>query len=111
MGDRLIGRTQDFDSCYRGSSPCPPANTMDHMMKDRTAEYLEMEYMMEDLTARLHLAKVNESFTVYRYDNGWMIEIGGKDSNDDWKTQKIICNSENELIGMIKLYNMSERSD
>ncbi len=80
-------------------------------MKDVTAEYLEMEYMMEDLTARLRLAKVNESVIINRYDNGWMVEIGGKDSNDDWKTQKIICNSENELIGLIKLYNQTERSD
>ena len=25
LGDRLIGRTRDFDSRYRGSSPCLPA--------------------------------------------------------------------------------------
>ena len=28
------------------------------------------------------LKKVNENVTVYRYDNGWMVEIGGKDKND-----------------------------
>jgi hypothetical protein len=48
------------------------------------------------------LAKVNESFTVYRYDNGFMIEVSGKDHNDDWKTSKLLCSTEEELIELIK---------
>lgn len=47
------------------------------------------------------LAKVNESFTINRYDNGFMVEISGKDHNDDWKTCKIICNTKEELLGVI----------
>jgi len=35
------------------------------------------------------LAKVNESFTVYRYDNGFMIEVSGRDRNNYYKTTKI----------------------
>ncbi len=35
------------------------------------------------------LAKVNESFTVYRYDNGFMIEVGGRDKENDWKNHKV----------------------
>ena len=48
------------------------------------------------------LAKVNESFTVYRYDNGFMIEIGGRDNENDWKTSKILCTTEDELFAVIK---------
>lgn len=48
------------------------------------------------------LAKVNESFTVNRYDNGFMIEVGGRDDDNDWKNCKILCASEQELFEVIK---------
>lgn len=48
------------------------------------------------------LTKVNESFTVYRYDNGFMIEVGGRDKNNDYKAAKIMCSSEAELFETIK---------
>ena len=48
------------------------------------------------------LSKVNESFTVYRYDNGFMIEVGGRDKENDWKTCKIMCATEAELFEVIK---------
>lgn len=54
------------------------------------------------------LATVSESINVYRYDNGWMVEIGGKDTKDDWKTAKIMCATEEEMIQLIKEYNSME---
>jgi hypothetical protein len=54
------------------------------------------------------LAKVNESITVNRYDNGWMAEIGGRDKKEEWKTSKIMCNTEEELIAVIKEWNTME---
>jgi hypothetical protein len=48
------------------------------------------------------LAKVNESFTVNRYDNGFMIEVGGRDKENDWKTAKVMCATEAELFEVIK---------
>lgn len=48
------------------------------------------------------LTKVNESFTVYRYDNGFMIEVGGRDKANDWKNAKIMCTSEDDLLTVIK---------
>lgn len=48
------------------------------------------------------LAKVNESFTIYRYDNGFMIEVGGRDKESDWKTCKIMCTTEEELFEVVK---------
>lgn len=60
---------------------------------------------MEKLTK---LVKVNDSFSVYRYDNGWMLEVSGNDKKDDWKTAKVMCNTEEELFALIKEYNQME---
>lgn len=54
------------------------------------------------------LAKVNDSFSVNRYDNGWMVEVSGQDKKDDWKTAKIMCNTEDDLVSLIKEYNSME---
>lgn len=54
------------------------------------------------------LAKVNESITINRYDNGWMIEVGGRDAENDWKTAKILCNTEEEMISVVKEWNTME---
>ena len=51
------------------------------------------------------LVKVNESITLNRYDNGWMIEIGGRDKKEEWKTTKTLCNTEEEVIALVKEWN------
>jgi hypothetical protein len=48
------------------------------------------------------LTKVNESFTINRYDNGFMIEVGGRDDDNEWKNCKIMCSTDAELIEVIK---------
>lgn len=48
------------------------------------------------------VAKVNDNFSVYMYDNGFMFEVSGRDSNDDWVTAKILCNDLNSLVDLIK---------
>jgi hypothetical protein len=57
------------------------------------------------------LKKVNESITVNRYDNGWMVEVSGKDKNDDWKTAKVMCNTEEELLAVVKEWNTMDLND
>lgn len=57
------------------------------------------------------LVKVNESISVNRYDNGWMVEVGGRDKKDDWKTAKIMCNTEEELVALIKEWNTMDLND
>jgi hypothetical protein len=54
------------------------------------------------------LAKVNESITVNRYDNAWMVEVSGRDQDQDWKTVKTVCNTEAELVALIKEWNATE---
>jgi hypothetical protein len=51
------------------------------------------------------LTKVNESVTINRYDNGWMVEVGGRDSDNEWKNCKIVCNTEAEVLDVVKEYN------
>ena len=51
------------------------------------------------------LARVNESISVNRYDNGWMVEVSGRDDDSDWKTAKILCNTEEEMIAVIQEWN------
>ena len=51
------------------------------------------------------LAKVSESITVYRYDNGWMFELGGRDEDGDWKTVKTLCLSEDDVIALFREWN------
>ena len=54
------------------------------------------------------LEKVNENLSVYRYDNGWMVEVGGRDNDNDWKTCKILCNTEEEMLDVIKEWDLME---
>lgn len=43
------------------------------------------------------LAKVNESVNVYFYDNAYMVEVSGRDSNDDWASVKLVCRDLSEV--------------
>jgi glycine cleavage system H lipoate-binding protein len=54
------------------------------------------------------LLKVNEAITINRYDNGWMVEIGGRNKKEEWATTKTLCNTEDELLSLIKEYNGME---
>ena len=60
------------------------------------------------MTKLSKLTKVSESITIYRYDNGWMVEVGGRNKKEDWTNTKTLCNTEEELIQLIKEYNSME---
>ena len=47
------------------------------------------------------LAKCGDSLTVNMYDNGFMVEVSGRNSDDDWKTAKIMCQTLDEVYGVI----------
>jgi hypothetical protein len=51
------------------------------------------------------LAKVSETITINRYDNGWMVEVGGRTKKEDWANTKTLCNTEDDVIALIKEYN------
>jgi hypothetical protein len=48
------------------------------------------------------LDKVNDSYTVNMYDNGFMIEISGRDHLGEWASTKIVANTVDELIVLIQ---------
>lgn len=50
------------------------------------------------------LSTVNDSFTINRFDNGFMVEVSGRDANEDWKTVKIVAEGEAALFALIKEY-------
>jgi hypothetical protein len=47
------------------------------------------------------LSKVNESITINRYDNGFMVEVSGRDDESDWKTAKVLCSTPEEMVAVI----------
>ena len=52
------------------------------------------------------LSRVNESITINRYDNAWMVEISGSNKlAGDWIVTKTVCNTELELVALIKEWN------
>jgi hypothetical protein len=54
------------------------------------------------------LSKVNESITINRYDNGFMVEVSGRDSESDWKTAKVLCSTEEEMIAVVQEWTLME---
>ena len=56
------------------------------------------------------LVKVNDSFTVYMYDNGFMVEIAGHNQKEDWANAKIVCTSMADLVELIQEASELERS-
>ena len=47
------------------------------------------------------LAKCGDSLTVNMYDNGYMVEVSGQDSDNDWKTAKIMCQTLDQVYAVI----------
>lgn len=57
------------------------------------------------------LRKVNDTYTISMYDNGYVFEISGKNASDDWKSVKIVVNSIKELIQLVEEACSLERDD
>lgn len=39
------------------------------------------------------IKKRDEDFRIYTYDNGYLIEVGGRNEEDDWVTAKVFVES------------------
>lgn len=55
------------------------------------------------------LKKVNESMTLHFYDNGYMVEVSGRNKNDDYTNAKILCNTLAEVVELINEADVMER--
>ena len=45
--------------------------------------------------------KRDEDFRIYTYDNGYLIEVGGRNDEDDWVTAKVFVESIEEVQNVI----------
>ena len=48
------------------------------------------------------LVKVNDNFTVHMYDNGFMVEAGGRNKKGDYVNAKILCNNLDEVVLLVR---------
>jgi hypothetical protein len=48
------------------------------------------------------LKEISESITYYRYSNGYMVELDGRDQEDDYKTIKLICSTLDEVFSILR---------
>lgn len=47
------------------------------------------------------LKKINRSVTINLYDNGYMVEVDGRDFDDDYTDVKIVCLSLQEINDIV----------
>jgi hypothetical protein len=48
------------------------------------------------------LTKVGECVNVYFYDNAYMVEVNGRNSDDDWANVKLVCRDLNEVQTLLE---------
>lgn len=53
-------------------------------------------------TLKEKIVKSDETIQVHMYDNGYMVEVGGRNHNDEWATAKICCSTLDEVIAVVK---------
>jgi len=71
----------------------------------------EYEFLTKEETAMANkpvnrlsdkLVKVNENFTINMYDNGFMIEAGGRNKKSDYVNAKIMCSTVDEVLALVR---------
>ena len=55
------------------------------------------------------LTKVSECVNVYFYDNAYMVEVTGRDKNDDWANIKLVCKDMDEVVKVLQEVESLER--
>ena len=48
------------------------------------------------------LSKINDSFNIYMYDNGFMLEISGRNADDEWANAKIMVTNVDDLTELVR---------
>jgi hypothetical protein len=57
------------------------------------------------------LTKVNESYTINMYDNGFMFEISGRNKKSDYVNVKIICGTIEDVVELVIEASEMERDN
>jgi hypothetical protein len=48
------------------------------------------------------LVKVNDNFSIHMYDNGFMVEAGGRNKKGDYMQAKILCINVDEVLNLVR---------
>lgn len=57
------------------------------------------------------LAKVNNTFEVTRYDNGYLVSVSGQDKDGGWASSKIIIDNLDQAVVLLQEYAEMEVDD
>lgn len=71
--------------------------------KSKTTSTTSNSKLELDIAILNELVNVNQNYEVQQYDNGFLLEIGGHDYDDNWTNRKLVVNSETELFELIKV--------
>ena len=55
------------------------------------------------------LTKVSDSFTVNMYDNGFMVDVSGRDSDGEYKSARILCQNLEQVVALVTEISKMER--
>ena len=47
------------------------------------------------------ISKIGEDINIKVVDNGYLLEVSGRDVEDNWKTVKLVCLSRKELDSLL----------
>ena len=48
------------------------------------------------------LTKVSECVNIYFYDNAYMVEVSGRNEDDNWVTAKLVCRDLTEVQTLLE---------
>jgi hypothetical protein len=57
------------------------------------------------------LDKVGECVNVYYYDNAYMVEVNGRNQENDWITAKLVCRDLNEVQVLLEEVDSLPKAD
>lgn len=57
------------------------------------------------------IVKVNDVYSVTMCANGYVVEITGRDAQENWSTSKLICTSMAELIELLGEINSMDKEN
>ena len=51
-----------------------------------------------------NMKSVDECMTIHRYSNGYMVEVSGRNEEDDYENVKLLCNSLDDVKLLVEEY-------
>lgn len=48
---------------------------------------------------------VQDSVSIDRYENGWMVQVSGNDHNDEWQSKKFIFSDLKNVLTFLEEYS------